>query len=79
MNHADSILRAARDMKEQARAHKAAGEPTPINPDAVLELAEFMEARGRDLNAAGRYGGTDEPDATRTAYDIARAYFGETA
>lgn len=76
-NHAATILRAAREMKKRATAHKKAGEPTPLNPDAVLEIARFLEACGRDLKVTGRYGATDEPGAVESAHDIARAYFGQ--
>lgn len=76
-NHAATILRAARDMKKRATAHKQAGKPTPLNPDAVLEIARFLDACGRGLKAAGGYGSTDEPGAVESAHDIARAYFGQ--
>lgn len=76
-DHARTILRAAREMKKRANAHKKAGDVTCLNPDAVLTIARFLEACGRDLNVAGRYGATDEPGAVESAYDIARAYFDE--
>lgn len=79
MKDAQTILRAAREMRKRARAHATAGEMTPLRPEVVAEIARFLEARGRDLNAAGRYGATDEPGATEAAHDIARTYFGETA
>lgn len=79
MNDARTILRAAREMKSRATHHKAAGEPTCLRPEVVLELAAFLQRCGNDLQAAGRYGATDEPGATETAHDIARTYFGETA
>lgn len=78
-DHVDTILRAARDMRKRARAHARAGEVTCINPEAVAEIARFLEACGRDLRAAGGYGATDEPGAVESAHDIARAYFGEEA
>ncbi|MEU0659570.1 hypothetical protein [Streptomyces lavendulocolor] len=77
MNDAETILRAARDMRKQARSRGLAEEPVPMNAEVVAEIARFMEACGRDLRAAGRYGGTDEPGAVESAHDIARAYFGE--
>jgi hypothetical protein len=76
-DHAQTILRAAREMKKRATAHKKSGEPTPLNPDAVIEIARFMEACGRDLNVSGRYARTDEPGAVESAHDIARAYFSQ--
>ncbi|MEV8548372.1 hypothetical protein AB0L04_00755 [Streptomyces glaucescens] len=76
-DHAQTILRAAREMKKRATAHARTGQPTPLRPEAVMEIAVFMEACGKDLRAAGRYGGTDEPAAVQSAHDIARAYLGE--
>lgn len=76
-DHAATILRAAREMKKRARAHKSTGDVTCLNPDAVLEIARFLEACGRDLKVTGRYGATDEPGAVESAHDIARAYFAD--
>ncbi|GFH34341.1 hypothetical protein [Streptomyces pacificus] len=77
MNDAETILRAARDMRKQARTRGRAGENVPMNPEVVAEIARFMEVCGRDLRAAGRYGGTDEPGAVEEAHNIARIYLGE--
>ena len=76
-NHATTILRAAREMKKRAIAHKRTGDLTRLNPDAVLEIARFLEGCGNALHAAGHYGATDEPGAVESAHGIARAYFGQ--
>lgn len=76
-NDAETILRAARDLRKQARTRGRAGEPVAVNAEVIAEIARFMEECGRDLRIAGRYGRTDCPGAVESAFDIARIYLGE--